>query len=160
MSEASNGDTNLAPVKPAAQLPTVNGWGNAEFLAGVMSSLDLSRPEDKLTLMEAIQGDSLNANDAINTTFNIRHMVAHPVELVDKQTGEIKREIRTVLIDVEGSQVAFVSRGIFRSACWLAFAYGQPPWEGGMPVKVVQVQLGDGKRTFKLVPADVTGQRA
>lgn len=160
MNDNGGNDSNLVPVNGADNVPEVSCWNANSFIAGVMSSLDLSKPEDRLALLEAIQGDSLGSQDVINTVLRVKHMVAHPVDLVDVQTGEVKREVRTILIDVDGTQVAFVSKGVFRSACWLAFAFGKPPWPKGLAVKVAQVAFGDGRRTFKLVPqvqADAQG---
>lgn len=160
MNHNDSNDSNMLPLSGSVNVPAPGGWNASDVITGVMSSLDLNKPADRLTLLEAIQGDSLGSQDVINTVLRIKHMVAHPVDLVDAQSGEFKREIRTILIDVDGNQVAFVSKGIFRSACWLAFAFGSPPWPDGLAVKVAQVAFGDGRRTFKLVPqvqADAQG---
>lgn len=145
---------NLIPV-PGQNVPALSRstkFDGSEVTYGIQTSLDLATPEGKLALMNAVQGDSFGSNDVLNTEIAIRDIVAYGIDMVDKETGEVVKAIRTVVITTDGNSVAFVSRGIYRSCCWLAYAYGPPPWPNGIVCRVNQVALNDGKRTFKLVP--------
>lgn len=120
-------------------------------------ALDLwtSLPEDKpAKILQAMQGDSIPLANVLGKTLTVQHILAHRVELVDEETGEIDEGGRIVLLTTDGKQYACVSKGVLASLKAIMHYYGTPPWDKGLKLKVVQASTRGARRVFKLLPVE------
>ena len=92
--------------------------------------------------------------DHLGETINLRDFVIQQISLVDENTGEVVRTIRTVLIDDNGSAYAAVSDGIVSVLQNITGVLGMPTvWPAPLPVQAVEERTRKGFRvtTLKVV---------
>ena len=91
----------------------------------------------------------------INEVLEIVNIVAHPVELLDEETGEIITALRTVLIAKDGKAYNAVSGGITNSLARIFAIVGKPDggaWEKEpVKIKVKQVQTRNGNNKVNTI---------
>jgi len=82
----------------------------------------------------------------------IVHVTVHLITLTGED-GSQSAARRTVLTDTKGVNYAAVSEGVIGSLQQLAAVFGNPPWEDGLAVKVIQNNTRHGFRVYRLIPA-------
>jgi len=82
----------------------------------------------------------------------IKHVTVHLITLTGED-GSQSAARRTVLTDTKGVNYAAVSEGVIGSLQQLAAVFGNPPWEDGLAVKVIQNNTRHGFRVYRLIPA-------
>src|SRR6266404_5993900 len=87
-------------------------------------------------LLAGLQGECERSDKVINTEILVEHVLIHPANMVDEDTGEITAGDRCVLYTYDGRRISFVSKGIVDSLALISGLYGSPPWPGGVPCKV------------------------
>lgn len=96
--------------------------------------------------------------DHINEVLEVVDVVAHPVTLVDEQSGEVVNALRTILVTKDGKGYSAVSQGITSALSRIFSIVGMP--DGGawrkepvrMKVKQVKTRNGVNKvNTIELV---------
>lgn len=125
-----------------------------DFALSVWTSL----PDDRKTdLLMALQADALPLREMLgdDEPLEVQHIVAHRIELVDEKTGEVDEADRIILITPNGDMYACVSKGVRKSVQLLMMAYGMPPWEPPVRVRMNETQTRKGRRLYQLLPADV-----
>jgi len=106
-------------------------------------------------VFELIQTSDGALSDLIGKEVSVQHIVAHSVEIVDKETGEVKDEDRIVLVTPEGESFSCVSAGVRRSLQQImALTNSMPPWNPAMVLKVQQKNTRAGRRTYILTPVN------
>lgn len=123
---------------------------------GYYTSLDRSKPENKMVIYRCMENCSSKVSDLINAEIEIANIFAHKVELVNEATGELGMCVRTVLVTPEGVTIECVSGGIERCVKAMMIAFGDPPWNPPMRCTILQEQIDKTKRTFKLKLHEVT----
>lgn len=104
--------------------------------------------KSKTAIFNAINGAEDTVANHINEVLEVVDVVAHPIELVNEETGEIVRTLRTVLIDKKGKAYTAVSQGITSALSRIFSIIGSP--EGGawhdepVKMKIRQVQTRNG----------------
>ena len=97
--------------------------------------------KSKVKIYNAVNSASEQLSDHINEILSIVDVAAHPITLIDQNTGEPKRCLRTVLIDENGTAYQAVSDGIASSLQKIFSIVGMPPWtDEPLEVKVKQVK--------------------
>ena len=92
------------------------------------------------------KGESLD--DHKGEVLEIVNVAAHPVTLVDENTGAVVEALRTVLIDKDGKIYDAVSQGIASSLSKIFGIVGVPPWtDEPLKIKVVEQKTRKGRRT-------------
>jgi len=92
------------------------------------------------------KGDSLA--DHKNEILEIVNVAAHPVNLIDENTGELVNALRVVLIDKNGKNYDAVSQGIVSSLQKIFAIVGPAPYlEEPLKIKVVEQKTRKGYRT-------------
>ena len=80
-------------------------------------------------------------SDCIGETIALANIVAHPIQLVDENSGELIETMRMVLVDDQGPSYEAVSTGIVNAVARILQIFGQPDtWTA--PIKVKPVQKG------------------
>lgn len=101
--------------------------------------------EEKIKIFNAINGNGKKIASMIGKTINLKDVVAHPVQLMDENTGEIIDTVRVVLIDDSGESYAGVSAGIMNSLQKMFMIFGEPKsWDKPIKVEIQQQQTRNG----------------
>lgn len=122
------------------------------------SITDDGKRSTKVAIFNAINSADESLADHINEVLEVVNVVAHPVTLVDENTGEVVNALRTVLIDKNGKAYTAVSGGIASALSRIMSIIGEPTggaWEKEpvrMKIKQVKTRNGVNKvNTIELV---------
>lgn len=114
--------------------------------------------KSKMAIFNAINNADESLADHIGEVLEVTNVVAHPVELLDENTGEVVKALRTVLITKEGKTFTAVSQGITSALSRIFSIIGSPDngaWEQepvNMKIKQVRTRNGVNKvNTIELV---------
>ena len=95
--------------------------------------------KSKVAIYNAITTPSKKMDDILNVPFNLKDIIAHPVEIVDEETGEVVTMLRTILIDDEGNSYAGVSLGVVSAIQRIFAIFGKPEtWDEPLKVKLIK----------------------
>lgn len=120
-----------------------------QFYCSIVS--DGSR-KSKVAIFNAINNAEKKIADHINEIIEAVNVVAHPVTLVDDETGEVINALRTVIIDKNGVGYEAVSGGIANALSRIMAIVGEPTqgaWEKE-PVKMKIKQKATRNGTNKV----------
>lgn len=106
--------------------------------------------ESQIRIFNAINKADSKLDDHKGEVLEIKDVVAHPIELVDENTGELTECVRMVLIDKDGKGYESVSQGIFSSIKKLFVIIGQPSWEIPVKMKVIEQKTRKGFKTLTI----------
>lgn len=142
---------------------------NTEDVAGVSLMEQLHNPTEQfycsivndgsrksaIKIYNAINSADEQLADHINEVLEIVNIVAHPVELVDEEDGEVFTALRTILIAKDGKAYSAVSGGITNSIARIFAIVGKPDggaWEKEpVKIKVKQVQTRNGNNKVNTI---------
>lgn len=111
------------------------------------SSLRSGTVKEKAALYNAMSNPKHKVGDYINKTIMVKDVYVEVVEIEDtdsdgNKTGDTITAPRIVLVDVDGETYQAVSKGVFNALGRLFRTFGEPTWEEGLPLTVVQISLG------------------
>lgn len=119
---------------------------------GNYCSLDIKDKGQALLAYKAMSNPDEGLSNHINETLNIRHLFIQPVEMVDKQTGEMSILPRIVVFDDDGKSYVTISKGIYNSLRSICSICGLPEnWKSSIKVKVLQRNI----KEYKMLSLDV-----
>ena len=122
-----------------------------EKMGDAYTSIDLSVPENKVKLYNAINTPSERITDIINKPIKMVDAVTIPSQVVDEKTGEARYIVRSIIIDNEGNTYTASSNGLHNSLRNLLAIFGTLHFDNGLPVTVKQVETKRGRTlTLKL----------
>ena len=127
------------------ELTLFNGNGGRTYCSKVVEN-----EEDKKELFNALETCDALLNDCVGQEIVIEDVYCEEREVVDSETGEVKKKYRTILFDIDGQTYATGSYGIFNIMCKLIAIYGMPTWKDGIKVKVAKRPIGNGKSSLTL----------
>lgn len=127
------------------ELTLFNGNGGRTYC-----SKNVETEEEKKDLFNALETCDALLNDCVGQEIAIKDVYCEEREVMDDETGEMKKKYRTILFDVNGQTYATGSYGIFNIMRKLMAIYGAPTWENGLKVKVAKRPIGNGKSTLTL----------
>ena len=111
-----------------------------------------------VAIYNAINNADEKIADHINEVIEAVNVVAHPVELVNEETGEIIEALRTVIVAKDGKSYTATSQGITSALSKIFSIVGSPDggaWEKEpvkMKIKQIKTRNGDNKvNTIELV---------
>lgn len=97
--------------------------------------------ESKARIFNSINSPDKRISDCIGEVINLANIVAHPIQLVDENSGELIETMRMVLVDDKGTSYEAVSTGIVNAVARILQIFGQPEtWTA--PIRVKPVQKG------------------
>lgn len=129
---------------------------NADHFSGNGVALFSTMPNtgkraDRIKLYNAVANAEKKVSDLIGETITVVHMVAHPTQMLDEETGELRDLTRIVLIGPEGESYHSMSNGVVQSMKRICDIVGAGPWEDEpLVIKVKQISTQSGNRTFNL----------
>ena len=107
--------------------------------------------EDKKELFNALETCDALLNDCVGTEIEIKDIYVEEREVVDEETGELKKKYRTILFDASGQTYATGSYGIYNIIKKIVTIYGLPEtWAKPLKVKVAKRPIGNGKQSLTL----------
>ena len=124
--------------------------GIEDVTLSLWSSMPLTRRADIIGLM---QGNSERLGNVIGEVIEVEHVLAHRVDMIDEETGEVTTGDRVILVDRNGRSFAGVSVGVRKSLQFIMALYGMPPWTPELKLRVGQIETKRG-RTFTLKPVE------
>lgn len=107
-------------------------------------SVNAETMEEKALVFNAANNPQHKISDYINKKIMVRDVYAETLELVNKETGEVDKAPRIVLIDANGEAYECVSVGMFSALKKLIATFGEPTWEKPIPVVVKQEKVANG----------------
>ena len=117
----------------------------------VYCSKTVESEEDKKELFNALETCDALLNDCVGTEIEIKDIYVEEREVVDEETGELKKKYRTILFDASGQTYATGSYGIYNIIKKIVTIYGLPEtWENPLKVKVAKRLIGNGKQSLTL----------
>jgi hypothetical protein len=138
---------------PVGELPSVE-LDPTKGRVGYYSSLKPTDNTSRSRLYNAMVGNAKPLEDAMGDIVLIEHIIATPVEIKDGLTGEIKPAVRTILVQPNGVMFGCVSEGIRNSIRKLAGVFSEPPWDGGLELKVLSQKAKVGRVYYLERPTD------
>lgn len=106
--------------------------------------------EDKAKLYRAMTNPDKKVSDCINHAFDLADVYMEMVEMVQDETGEVRKVPRVVLFAADGVTYAATSQGIYNAIQRLSMVYGAPSWrDAPIPVIIRQIQMAQ-KRFYTL----------
>ena len=109
-----------------------------------MCSIKAETAEEKALVFNAANNPQHKVADFINKKIMVKDIYAETLELVNKETGEIDKAPRIVLIDEAGEAYECVSVGMFSALKKLIATFGEPTWEQPIPVVIKQEKVANG----------------
>lgn len=109
-----------------------------------MCSIKAETMEEKALVFNAANNPQHKVADFINKKIMVKDIYAETLELVNKETGEVDKAPRIVLIDEAGEAYECVSVGMFSALKKLIATFGEPTWEQPIPVVVKQEKVANG----------------
>lgn len=134
---------------PAEAFKPEHFTGQGQALFSTMP--DTGKRADRVKLYNAVANAEKKVSDLIGETITVVHMVAHPTQMLDDTTGELRDLTRVVLIGPEGESYHSMSNGVVQSMKRICDIVGAGPWEDEpLVIKVKQINTQAGNRTFNL----------
>ncbi len=146
MSENANAimTINKEDLAPAFQLDMLTN-ASSSFLCSIPN--DGSR-KSAIAIYNAVNNKGESLDDHKNEVLEIVNFAAHPVSLVDENTGEVVDALRIVLVDKKGVNYDAVSQGIASSLQKIIAIVGMAPWDAEpLKIKVVEQKTRKGFKT-------------
>lgn len=107
------------------------------------TSLDLSKEECQMKLLNATQNCDVILNDIVNQQIEINgiYITERPVEEVNNDTGEVieKSKYTTILFGVDGKTYVAGSYGVYNSIVQIMSIKGMPSDSNTFKLKVIKV---------------------
>ena len=142
---SKDGSVTELAVRPATLAADLVSGGQ-----GMWTSLDKTKAADQAIMIKCLGTADKRSDDVINQILNVRHILAHNVEMVNSQTGEVMQSVRIVLVTTDGETIGTVSKGIYSSLQSITSIVGVPPWENGIRLRIKPQTTRNGFRTLVL----------
>ena len=129
------------------ELVLFNGANQSVYCSKIAKS-----EEEKRQLFNALESCDALLNDCIGNEIAIEDIYIEEKQIVDEETGELKKKFRTILFDVSGQTYATASYGIYNVLRKIVQIYGLPSvWENPLKVRVAKKSIGNGKQSLTLI---------
>ena len=93
-----------------------------------------------------------SAEDILGQTIDIRHVMFHPVQVIDAEDGEIATMIRTVIMTPGLDAFGFVSQGVATSMMQLYKLFDGKPFNPPVSLQISQKTTRHGRRVYVVDP--------
>lgn len=134
---------DLAPVNMMDMLSNPGG----SFLCSIKDNGDRA---SKVAIYNAINSKGQSLDETNGAVINVVNYAAHPVRMVDENTGELVEAVRIILIDENGVNYDAVSQGVASSLQKILAIVGPAPWEPALAMKMVTQKTRKGFKTNTL----------
>lgn len=119
-----------------------------------LTTLDLSKNENKVLLYNALQDCDLLISDCKGTRIKMCNVYIEEYrkENLDEKTGEVKEvpKFRTIIFDEKGKSYATGSYGVYNSIRTIIGIFGNPSIESPIEVEVGEREVDKNKKSLIL----------
>lgn len=141
----------LAEVRPNALPSDLDKLtGNAGTMQFYCSIKDNGERASKVAIYNAINNAEFKIDDCKGQQINVVDVVAHPVQLVADETGEVMNVLRIVLIDENGKGYESVATGVMSSLEKIFGIVGMPSYNPPLAVIPREQKTRKGYKTLTL----------
>lgn len=124
---------------------TVSELANPQESAMYCSIQNDGSMESKAAIFNTVNSPDEKLSERIGEVIALRNIVAHPITLLDENTGEMIEALRVVLVDDKGISYEAVSNGVANAISRILQIFGQPAtWTAPVKVKAIQKQTRNG----------------
>lgn len=124
---------------------TVSELINPAETAMYCSIKDDGSMKSKAAIFNTVNSPDKKLSECIGDVIALRNIVAHPITLLDENTGEMIEALRVVLVDDKGFSYEAVSNGVANAVSRILQIFGQPEtWAEPVKVKAIQKQTRNG----------------
>lgn len=137
------------PDLPLARIPTPAEQAARLFGAAqeaVFMSFDPRTPDGGRLLDKCEESPDHKLIEKANLTFQIQHIYAHYITVVNKETAEARDALRVCLISDKGEVFSCVSEGVRKAVRRLMLKRGLPPYNPPEPVQVQLKRIGENRQ--------------
>ena len=113
----------------------------------VWTSISTKDEVGKLLRLRVMQSADFHADDCEGKKFQVEHVLCHRVQITDRETGEIRDGVRTVVVSPSRETLDTTSPYFWAGIRDLCAVMGAPPFKPAVEI-VVKKQKGTGKRQF------------
>ena len=104
-------------------------------------SVTANTPAEKIALYNATNAPTDRLKSMINKPIKVKDVFVEVVTCINKDTGEVKKCPRTVLIDDKGKSYTAVSLGVFSALRKIFSIFGEPTeWDKPLTITPIGVQ--------------------
>lgn len=109
--------------------------------------------KNKKIMINALNGCDVLLNDIVGETIEIENVFIQEREIIDENTGEVKKKYRTILIDKNGKTYATSAYGVYNSLMNIFALYGTPEsWKEPKTFEVKKIKNNkNGFESLKLI---------
>jgi len=149
------------PEPEPTQLATSAPLPSGEMMESVFGPLSgrsmhnfKGKPEEVWRMVAKATGPAAMPGSTLgDKAIDLEYWYAHVVQLQGDSNGEIVEQTRVVLFDRSGDCYSWVSAGMVMELGTIIQAFGFGPYKkDGPKFRVQQVQTGNKRRTYKIVP--------
>jgi hypothetical protein len=120
--------TKLAYTKTQFPIALSDAWKNGEEDGNFLTTLNRDRPEGRVMLMRALNGEVPGLDTVLNTPIAVVGVTIHPATKMDEDTGEIVHMTRVILHCEDGNQYSSYSDGVLKGLRLLASMFPEDLW--------------------------------
>lgn len=140
-----------------AQLPQnamviPDDWGLKQTYGALITSIPETTQEGKDEILAAMMSAGDNPAEWVNKEIELANVTMHPIQFVNKETGEEVKTVRVLLHLKGGEIIDFRSEGILKSL-YLIFRFkGKPPYKAPVRLLLERIPLDAGRSMYSLRP--------
>lgn len=121
------------------------------------ATYDPTTPEGRRLRLKCSQPGDFKAADLLGQPIPLTHLHASVEELTDPDTGEQTEATRVLLIGPAGQTVECWSVGVGRFIAAVLDAYGQPPYDPPLLVRIDSYRTRNGRSAYRFSVDDPEG---
>lgn len=127
--------------------------GGTEMYCSVINDGSM---QNKAKVYNMINNPDKRISDVIGEVIQMKDILAHNIDVISEETGEIMKALRVVIIDADGISYEAVSQGVSNSLQRIMDIFGQPnTWEAPIPVKAVQKSTRNGNNKVTILKVEM-----
>ena len=135
----------------SAQFTSVGEFATyGEQATRMFTTLPLQTDEDKKAAYNLMTIPDGSIMDMIGKEIEVSNLILQPAALLDDDTGELVRMVRTILVTPDGKGYVCSSKGILGDLAKIETFWGPAPWFPAIKVTIRQVPHKGKWRLFKL----------
>lgn len=115
-------------------------------------SFDPADPANERLIFAIDDTSTYEAEQFLAKPFNLVNWAVKKIMMPDQETGEMRPQCRTTLIDDKSETLSFVSIGVLLSLDLIRTLRGDGPYDPPIPTIVKSVKTNRGFRLYKIQP--------
>lgn len=119
-----------------------------------MTNYHCGDPMERWAFCARVTGaDCKKGKEMVNMPFRLKWWFVHEALVKDRETGEPRKQLRSVLIDDQGNSFGFVAQSMIASLRMLIGNLGHGPYDPPIAIVVKSGTSNDGGNFYTIEPA-------